>query len=64
VVALLDCQDLVDGEVSVFEGKRARCELEQPRVRSGHGDEFKFPCRAGTFALSPLCRLTRRNRPG
>ena len=31
VFALPDCDDLVDGEVSVLEGERGRGEVEQPR---------------------------------
>ena len=40
VLALPDCDNLVDGEVSVLESERAGCEVEQPRACSGWGDEL------------------------
>jgi len=40
VVDLSDCQDLVDGEVSMLEGERAGGEVEQPRARPGRADEL------------------------
>ena len=39
VLALLDCENLVDGEVAVLETQRAGCEVEQPGACSGWGDE-------------------------
>ena len=40
VLALADCDNLVDGEVSVLEGQRAGCEVEQPRACSRWGHEL------------------------
>ena len=40
VLALPDCDNLVDGEVAVLEGERAGCEVEQPGACSGWGDEL------------------------
>ena len=40
MLALPDCDNLVDGDVAVLESLRAGCEVEQPGACSGWGDEL------------------------
>src|SRR5450756_2208233 len=40
VLALPDCDNLVDGEVAVLESERAGCEVEQPGACSRCGNEL------------------------